>query len=303
MTFEAKKSLGQNFLHAPHIVGAMIHAARVQEAAKDGTVVLEVGPGKGVLTEDLLATGVKVVAIEKDDRAIPFLQEKFPSQIFSGQLELIHGDILDAGKIGQLSFFKNAENVKYIVVANIPYYITGELLRMFLEKTGGVDKQPERMVLMVQKEVADRIVTRGDNGKLDGKESILSISVKAFGEPKYVVTVPARNFRPEPNVDSAVILIDNISTRFFDNMALNMGIPGRADGTGELVGDFFKLVKTGFAHKRKVLIGNLSEIAPRETLEKVWITCGLDVKVRAEEISLENWGKMLVLLTAHKTIV
>jgi 16S rRNA (adenine1518-N6/adenine1519-N6)-dimethyltransferase len=293
MTFEAKKSLGQNFLHAPHIVGAMVHAARVDEAAKEGAMILEVGPGKGVLTEALLASSAHIVAVEKDDRAIPFLQEKFAGSIASGKLELIHGDILDIEKIGQVDFLKkNAGNSKYIVVANIPYYITGELLRMFLES----ERQPARMVLMVQKEVADRIVTRGDNGRLDGKESILSISVKVFGEPKYIVTVPAKNFRPEPNVDSAVILIDNISRAFFDNMALNMD-------NKEIVASFFKLVKTGFAHKRKVLIGNLSQIIPRDVLENLWTTCGFNPKVRAEEISVENWGKMLVFLTAHKVIV
>ncbi|MEY2664411.1 MAG: dimethyladenosine transferase, rRNA (adenine1518-N6/adenine1519-N6)-dimethyltransferase [Candidatus Parcubacteria bacterium] len=279
--FEAKKSLGQNFLHAPHIIGEMVYAARAQQALEQGMYILEVGPGKGALTEALLESGAHVIAIEKDDRAIPFLQEKFATAITDGKLELIHGDILD---IETIPLPKN----DYIVIANIPYYITGELLRMFLEN----EHQPKRMVLMVQKEVADRIVTRGDNGKLNSKESILSISIKAYGEPKYIVTVPAKNFRPEPNVDSAVILIDNISNTFFDTisdeksdkMAINKA--------------FFALVKKGFAHKRKVLIGNLSEYIDRELLEKVWKECGLSEKVRAEEISLEIWGKMLKILTA-----
>ncbi|MDB5259587.1 MAG: hypothetical protein JWO73_795 [Candidatus Taylorbacteria bacterium] len=284
--FEAKKSLGQNFLHAPHIIGAMIHAANVAEAVPRGMSVLEVGPGKGVLTEGLLAAGAHVVAVEKDDRAIPFLQEKFAKEIAEGKLELFHGDILDFGREGgdEAADFSELKKKlapgKYIVVANIPYYITGELLRMFLES----DAQPARMVLMVQKEVADRIVTRGDNGRLDGKESILSISIKAFGEPKYIVTVPARNFRPAPNVDSAVILIDKITNSFFSQNISKLA--------------FFRIVKAGFAHKRKVLIGNLSEIIPREILDKVWITCGLDQKVRAEEIRVETWGKMLLELTA-----
>jgi 16S rRNA (adenine1518-N6/adenine1519-N6)-dimethyltransferase len=282
--FSAKKSLGQNFLHAPHIIGAMIHAARVGEAVTQGMNVLEVGPGKGVLTEGLLEAGAHVIAVEKDDRAIPFLQEKFAKEISEGKLELIHGDILDFEN-ETLGLKPKLSRGNYVVVANIPYYITGELLRMFLES----DAQPARMVLMVQKEVADRIVTRGDNGRLDGKESILSISVKAFGKPKYVVTVPAKNFRPAPNVDSAVILIDEITDSFFNEKIHKTA--------------FFSLVKAGFAHKRKVLIGNLSEIIPRETLDKLWITCGLDPKVRAEEISIETWGKMLAELTALGVIL
>lgn len=284
--FKAKKSLGQNFLHAPHIISAMVHAARVGEAVAQGAVVLEVGPGKGALTESLLETGTRVLAVEKDDRAIPFLQEKFAEHIKKGNLSLIHGDILE------LDIQKTLEQNKYIVVANIPYYITGEMLRKFLENK----TPPQRMVLMVQKEVAERIVTREKGGNGLGKESILSISVKAFGSPHYVVTVPARNFRPEPNVDSAVILIDNISHAFFDNMAQNID-------KYIVMSSFFTLVKTGFAHKRKVLISNLREKVPKELLLELWTTCGLNEKARAEEISLENWGKMLDFLTAHKVIL
>jgi 16S rRNA (adenine1518-N6/adenine1519-N6)-dimethyltransferase len=111
------------------------------------------------------------------------------------------------------------------------------------------------------------------------------------------VTVPAKNFRPEPNVDSAVILIDDISKKFFKTPQ-NKGFSSEIDPK-----IFFKLVKTGFAHKRKVLIGNLSEIIPRETLDNVWISCGLDPKVRAEEIPLTTWGKMLEILTALHIIL
>jgi 16S rRNA (adenine1518-N6/adenine1519-N6)-dimethyltransferase len=262
-SFTAKKSLGQNFLHAPHIVGKMIHAANISSES----IVLEVGPGKGVLTVGLLETGAKVIAIEKDDRAIPFLNEKFSKEIASGQLLLIHADILEIDPLK----IPGIRPHEYIIVANIPYYITGEFLRTFFES----DCQPSAMVLMLQKEVARRIVgEQSKKGTL--KESILSISVKAYGIPKYIVTVPARNFNPVPNVDSAVLYVSDISKKFFTNVA---------------EADFFKVVKAGFAHKRKVLIRNLG------ISNEGWEKTGLPAKVRAEELTLEQWGTLSTLIS------
>ena len=156
MSFIAKKSLGQNFLHAPNIISAMVHAGKISPE----NIILEVGPGKGALTSKLLETGAHIIAVEKDDRAIPFLQEKFANEIKNNQLEIVHADILE------LDLEKNDRLKKYIVIANIPYYITGEFMRKFLESTNA----PIRIVVMVQREVARRIV--------DEKQSILSLSVK-----------------------------------------------------------------------------------------------------------------------------
>jgi 16S rRNA (adenine1518-N6/adenine1519-N6)-dimethyltransferase len=197
-SFTAKKSLGQHFLHAPNVVGAMIHAARIEP----NMTVLEIGPGKGILTSGLLKAGAKVVAVEKDERAIKYMKENFSAEITLGKLKLVQDDILTINP-ADLGFEKG----NYIIAANIPYYITGEILRKFLT----AEVYPSRMVLLVQKEVAKRIVAA------DKKESILSISVKAYGEPKYIDTVPKRFFRPIPKVDSAIILIDKISKEFFDN--------------------------------------------------------------------------------------
>jgi 16S rRNA (adenine1518-N6/adenine1519-N6)-dimethyltransferase len=270
-SFRAKKSLGQNFLHAPHIVGKMIHDIGVDKTS----TVLEAGPGKGVLTRGLLDTGARVLAVEKDDRAIPFLSEKFAPEIASGQLTVIHGDILE--------FDPKAAGLargKYLVAANIPYYITGEFLRTFLE----TDCAPQKMMLMLQKEVAKRI-TGGTDGK---KESILSISVKAYGIPKYIETVPARHFRPVPKVDSALILIDAISKDFF-----------MKNGSVELSeSDFFTIVKTGFAHKRKVLIKNLENLIPRDVLTKKWQEMGLSPTIRAEDLTLEQWRSIALFSPA-----
>jgi len=261
----AKKSLGQNFLKSKGAVRKIIEVSRLTP----GDTVLEVGPGKGVLTEALLQHAGKVIAIEKDDRLIEFLKEKFASELSGGKLELIHGDILD---LNLESYKLKAQSYK--LVANIPYYITGQLIRMFLES----DTQPELMTLMLQKEVAKRIVAQ------DKKESILSISVKAYGMPHYVETVQAKYFAPVPKVDSAILLIDTISKKFFDSF------PEKK---------FFEYVKAGFAHKRKKLIGNLQKIVPKESLEKVFEECNISKDVRAEDITSLDWEKIAKLVSSY----
>lgn len=263
MNFIAKKSLGQNFLHAPNVISAMVHAGN---AAKD-SLVLEIGPGKGALTQKLLETGAKVIAIEKDDRAIPFLQDKFQEAIKTGQLRIIHADVLDFDENTDENL-KSTANLGYILIANIPYYITGEFLRKFLSSSN----PPKKMVIMVQKEVAKRIV--------DLKESILSISVKVYGEAKYICSVPRKFFRPIPNVDSAVISVENISKDFFAESKINEK-------------DFFDIIKSGFAHKRKVVIRNLEEKLDRNRLNLIWEREGWSKDLRAEEITLEMWKKIV----------
>ena len=217
-----KKSLGQNFLNSPKIIKDIVLAGNVN---KDD-VVIEIGPGDGILTSELLSTSAHVISVEKDDRLIPLLHQKFRKEISVRQLELIHADILDLG----LPYITSG---KYKVVANIPYYITGQIIRMFLES----DKQPQSMTILVQKEVAERIVAK------DSKESLLSLSVKIYGDPKYVMTVGRGLFTPSPNVDSAVLTIENISK-------------DRFSGVGDKL--FFDVIHAGFAHKRKQLLPNLA---------------------------------------------
>jgi len=264
MHLPAKKSLGQNFLKSKEAVRDIVSAADIQL----GDTILEIGPGKGVLTEALLAKlteGGRLIAIEKDDRMIPLLRETFAGSLASGTLILIHGDILEmtAEKLAECGLREG----QYKIIANIPYYITGQLLRMFLESSF----QPNKMVLMLQKEVAQRIVAR------DGKESILSISVKAYGTPKYIAKVPAKYFSPEPAVDSAILLIDNISKQFFKKYQLTEAA-------------FFETVKRGFSHKRKILASNLEIPSGRRT--EILSTLGVEEKVRAEEISVEQWAAL-----------
>ena len=263
---QAKKSLGQHFLHSPQIIADIVKAGKVTR----NKTVLEIGPGKGVLTSALLSTGAKVIAVEKDDRLIPELKEKFEKEIKSGKLILVHGDIL-ALPMSRLNLDILDD---YKIIANIPYYITGQILRKFLE----TNNQPESMTLLIQKEVAERIVARpARRGGRDGKESLLSLSVKIFGTPKYIRTVGRGAFSPQPNVDSAVLNIENISRK-------------KLSGVDEKM--FFKIIHAGFAHKRKQVLPNLSSLYKKEILIEVFEKCGVDLKTRAEDLSLETWIKL-----------
>jgi len=270
-SIKPKKTLGQNFLNSDGALDAIIKAGRVIK----GDVVLEIGPGKGALTKRLLEAGAQVIAIEKDDRLIPFLQELFSKEIKSKKLTLVHGDILEFNS----SLYGLISN-HYKLVANIPYYITGEITRKFLSG----NFQPSLIVVLVQKEVAERITTavQGAVKIKEGKESILSISVKAYGEPKYIQTVKAGCFFPPPKVDSAILLIDNISKDRFKK--IDSRLHGN-DNVEELEEKFFEIVKTGFAHKRKTLTSNLRGIISKEKLAEL----GIKENERAENLSLAQW--------------
>src|SRR3989338_376581 len=245
-----KKALGQNFLKSEKI------AQEIAEAGEVGfdDIVLEVGPGKGILTEKLLEKAKKVIAVEKDEQLAEFLKDKFKN---NPKLEIIRGDILKFSPMSR----RDLDIGRYKIIANIPYYITSHLLRTFLES----DYQPSLMVLMVQKEVAERIVGAKRKAKRNfsrftlprsgagsdasqnfvlpsSKESLLSISVKTYGRPEIIRKVPAGYFSPAPKVDSAVIKISGISKNFFQDI-------------GEK--KFFETVKKGFSQKRKMLINNL----------------------------------------------
>jgi 16S rRNA (adenine1518-N6/adenine1519-N6)-dimethyltransferase len=257
----AKKSLGQNFLKSKAALRAMIEAAKISgEAGDKATVVLEIGPGKGALTEALLEQNTHVVAIEKDDRLIGVLQEKFKGKITSGQLQILHDDALASDPANLLS----STNAPYKIVANIPYYITGQFFKHYLTDA----KQPESMTVMVQKEVAHRIVAR------DNKESLLSLSIKCYGTPRVVMAVQKKYFSPVPKVDSAIITVENISRSFFSDISEE---------------NFFNLIKAGFAHKRKVLISNLETVESREKLQSVFTKLNISEKIRAEDLAIVDW--------------
>ncbi|MGH7249714.1 MAG: 16S rRNA (adenine(1518)-N(6)/adenine(1519)-N(6))-dimethyltransferase RsmA, partial [Minisyncoccia bacterium] len=220
---------------------------------KISDVILEIGPGKGALTEKLLqSTASQVVAIEKDRELFEFLKNKFSKEIRSKKLILLNEDILGF----------NMGEEKYKITANIPYNITGAILKKFLT----AKNQPGLMVLMVQHEVARRIMAT------DKKESILSISVRAYGEPKLLMKVGARYFSPAPKVDSAILVIKNISRKLFKENNVNEA-------------KFWEIVKAGFAHKRKKLSSNLKNLSKKDDFIDLG---GLENK-RAEDLALSGW--------------
>lgn len=266
--------MGQNFLKSKEALFKMCEVSNLGE----DDIVVEIGPGKGVLTEKLLEKSKLVIAVEKDRDLIEILKERFKDEIKNnpaldnpngrGKLILLNEDILNFN----IENYKT-KNATYKIVANIPYNITGLIIRKFLSG----DPKPTSMTLLVQKEVAERIVAR------DGKESILSLSVKAYGEPKYIMKVHKRFFSPSPKVDSAIIHIGNIGNKYFK------------DKNEEDV--FFKLIKASFAHKRKVLHKNLEDLQflevglpeIREKIDEIFEKLEINPKARAEDIQFEKW--------------
>jgi 16S rRNA (adenine1518-N6/adenine1519-N6)-dimethyltransferase len=251
-----KKQFGQNFLTSIPARIAIVEAGDV----KQGDTVLEIGPGKGFLTKGLLEKGAHVVALEKDRDLLPLLSENFSSYITSGKLTLIEGDVLSF----EPKDYK-LQTTSYKLIANIPYYITGAIISRFLSEVA----QPSLMVILIQKEVAERIVAR------DGKESLLSLSVKVYSEPKIVYKVSAGSFFPAPKVDSAVLQVKNISRTNFKNTYHE-----------EI---FFKLIHAGFAHKRKIAISQIQEVFPAHNMQEVFEKLEIDKKVRAEDLRLTTW--------------
>lgn len=243
--------LGQHFLMHPRIAERIAKVAGLTSS----DTVLEVGPGKGILTEALLAQGARVVAVEADASLIPGLQERFHEAMSAGRLTLIHADIREylASSTSELAG-------DYHVVANIPYYLTGELIRTLLTRA----RQPSTMTLLVQKEVAER-VARSKKG------SLLSLSVEAYGTPHYEFMVPRGAFAPAPGVDSAVLSVRGISRGRF--------------ASREHEERFFTLLHAGFAHKRKYLRSNLAALGLPQGL----LQGQIPEKARAEDLSLDEW--------------
>lgn len=245
--------LGQHFLKHGWAARALAHAA----APKAGETILEIGPGKGILTKELLAFG-DVVAVEKDEALASKLREVFAAEIAGGRLRAFAGDVRDVTP-------ESLGLVHYVVAANIPYYITGEIIRQFLTAL----TQPRAMALLIQKEVAQRIVSQ--------KGSILAISVLAYGKPRIVEKVPKKHFSPPPSVDSAIILIDSISRDFFTDID---------------EAHFFDVVRAGFGSKRKFVSSNLSSHFDKATVVRALGGAHVPEKARAEDLSLEQWKSL-----------
>ncbi|OGY43803.1 MAG: ribosomal RNA small subunit methyltransferase A [Candidatus Buchananbacteria bacterium RIFCSPHIGHO2_02_FULL_40_13] len=250
-----QKSQGQNFLFDDNIVKKIITAANLN--VQD--TVLEIGPGLGVLTDYLINEAGQVIAVELDKKLLGFLEKRYQSV---NNLKIIEGDIL---KLDINAFQLKPD---YKIVANLPYNITSNFLRKFL----AAPNPPSKMILMVQKEVAKRIVAK------KGEMNLLAVAVQFYAEPQVLFEVSRQSFWPSPKVDSAVIKIKRKSQLFPVDQKL-----------------FFRLVKIGFSAKRKQLQNNLANgfHLEKNQAKDLIIKSGLAEKIRAQDLELKDWLRIL----------
>lgn len=249
----ADKALGQNFLQDESALEKIANAAEILE----DDCVLEIGPGLGSLTRYLAVSAKKVTAVELDHDLLAPLQAVLqPYQ----NVRVVHGDIL------KLSISELVDQPNYIVAANIPYNITSAIIRHLLED----NVKPRRVVLTIQKEVAERICAK------PGDLSLLALSVQVYGKPSIAAKIPAGAFHPAPKVDSAILRIDIYDEPLIPNDLSNI---------------FFKLIKAGFSQKRKTLRNSLSSglHIPATEAETLLASAGINPMRRAETLSIEEW--------------
>ncbi len=262
-----RKGLGQHFLADPNILRKIVEAAELSSEM----AVLEIGPGLGTLTRLLAQAAGRVVAVELDQAMIGLLREELG---YLPNLELVQGDILQLDPAALIRGLKplslESPNLQsrptYIVVANLPYYITSAAIRHLLE----ADPPPQRLVLTVQREVAERMVAR------PGDMSMLAVSVQFYGRPRIVAKIPAGAFIPPPKVDSAVVRIDTYAST-------PVQLPGAET--------FFRVARAGFGQKRKQLKNALAAGLGLPSAEVVGALtrAGVDPQRRAQTLSLDEW--------------
>lgn len=259
----ADKALGQNFLQDDSALRKIVNAAEILEDDS----VLEIGPGLGSLTRYLAVSAKQVTAVELDPDLLPALRAVLqPHQ----NVRIVQGDILEL-KISEL-----IDQPDYIVAANIPYNITSAIIRHLLEG----DVKPRRVVLTIQKEVAERICAK------PGDLSLLALSVQVYGKPGMIAKIPAGAFHPAPNVDSAILRIDIYKEPLIPN---------------ELLKAFFRLIKAGFSQKRKTLRNSLSaglSISAEQAVDML-NSARIDFMRRAETLSIEEWKSLCEQMKQH----
>lgn len=251
-----RKSLGQNFLHDPNMLDKIVSIAELTP----NDLVLEIGPGTGLLTERIAKAAKQLVSVEVDERLQPVLEEIVAQ---NPNLTIRYQDILT------LDINKLYENQPYIVVANLPYYITSAIMRHLLES----GHRPTRLVLTMQMEVAERLIAKPDD------MSILSVSVQFFGHPQIAARLKPSVFWPRPEVDSAVVRIDTYDQPIVD-------VPDSQT--------FFKVVRAGFGQKRKQLKNSLASGLGLVAEQTAFIfdDAKIDSRRRAETLTLEEWAQL-----------
>ncbi len=258
------KEYGQNYLISDKPIRAMIESA---EVTLEDTIV-EIGPGFGVLTLTIAPLVKKLIAFEIEKKLEKYWEEKMAEQ---KNIEMVWGNALYKWE-EQVSQLK-----QFTVIANLPYQITSHILRLILESK----YKPEQVIVMVQKEVAERICAK------PGDMSLLGVSVQLYGDPKVICKVPRGSFWPSPKVDSAVLSIkihkENQPTAWSTHGSKNPSLDERA---------FFDMVRAGFSHPRKQLWSNLSKVFADTDWKVILQEVTGNEKIRAEELSVEDWKKV-----------
>lgn len=257
-----KKWLGQHFLRDNSVPPRIAQAAAIQPT----DLVVEVGPGLGVLTAELAGRldpeRGQLVAVELDDSLIPLLEERFASMPF---VSFVHADVLD------LLLEQLTDGRPYKLVANLPYYITSAILRHFLDAR----HKPTSLTVMVQREVAERMAARPP------EMSLLAVAVQFYGKPKVVFRVPPGAFRPPPKVESAVVHIEVYG-------------PGERPVQPTSEESFFRVVQAGFGQRRKQLANTLAAglDLPKQTVTDALLAAGVEPTRRAETLDLPEWAAL-----------
>jgi len=252
-----RKKLGQIFLQDKTVLEKILSAAEI----KAGDFILEIGPGKGILTASLLKQGGNILAIEKDPQLVKFIRNRFGNR---PNLEIVQADIRDFLREKKQIQYINKDR-KYKVVGNIPYYLTSYLIRLLLESS----PLPSLIILMVQKEVAQRIVAQPP------KMNLLAVTTQFYAKPEIISFVSRLAFSPSPKVDSAIIKLIPL-------------LPQENKIDKKL---FFKVVKAGFQHPRKLLLNNLpyNLKISKDQLQKILVQMHLPFDTRAQNLSVAQW--------------
>lgn len=262
-----KKSLGQNFLKDPKIAEKIVGFADV---TKNDTII-EIGPGTGILTEELVKTGASIFAIEKDFDLITKLQKYYKN---TKNLKIVHQDALffDTSSLRGVPPSGGATKQSYKVVSNLPFNMAAAIIRKFLEN----QNQPELMVVMTQKEVAEKIVAKPG----DSERGILTLSVEFYADAEIVMEVSKNNFIPQPKVDAAVVKI---------TPKLHYHLRGDIEVVRPEL--FFRIVKAGFSAKRRQIHNSLAATLrlDKDLIEDILKKAKIDPMLRAEDLSLEQW--------------
>lgn len=273
-SLRARKGLAQHFLTNREILHKITEAAELTRE----DIIMEIGPGLGVLTRELVAKAGWVIAVELDKKLAAILHETLSP---ASNYAIVNRDILDLEPGRLLEGLRSGipakltqSGIRYKVVANLPYYITSSVLRHILEAS----IKPMFIVIMVQKEIAQTVAAP------PGEMSLLSVSVQFYGKPRVVTYVPAHCFYPPPKVESAVLRID-----LYPKPAVDV-----SDETA-----FFRLVRAGFKSNRKQLINSLSQglQLPKNDILPFLESAGIDPKRRAETLDLEEWAKLYHVCT------